>query len=146
MFGMDWRTETLILKGTQKGVAEWLDRNQKKDRKSPPPPRKKRYRKGRKPAWTQGAGKRFPSMMVTGDTAKVKTTTKYVIHRGKGWHASIVANGHGDSWIGRVAMRGDRWIWFARRVKEILDKANLWSWKTSVSRDEKARQRCLPPV
>ena len=71
-----------------------------------------------------GPANAFPSLKVSWDPTKVKTTTKEVITELKDGSPSIVANGHGDSLlVGVVLLRADQVDIVAKRVKEILDKA-----------------------
>ena len=66
----------------------------------------------------------FPSLHLTWDQQKVKTTPKDVLDQLKNGTPSIVANGNDKVLnIGVVLLRPDQVDIVARRVKEILSKA-----------------------
>ena len=71
-----------------------------------------------------GPANAFPSLEVSWDPARVKTTPKDVLKAMKDGTPSIVANEHGNMLIlGVVLLRPDQVDVVAKRVKEILDQA-----------------------
>ena len=71
-----------------------------------------------------GPANAFPSLHLTWDQQKVKTTPKDVLDQLKNGTPSIVANGDDKVLsIGVVLLRPDQVNVVARRVKEILSKA-----------------------
>ncbi|HWK07064.1 MAG TPA: aminotransferase class V-fold PLP-dependent enzyme [Puia sp.] len=119
MFGMYAALKSYLERDHKKEWQEWLDRTKRIGtilEKTATVKTETRVDKGPANA--------FPSLMVTWDPGKVKTTPKDVITALKDGTPSIVANGHGDTLIiGVVLLRADQVDLVARRVKEILDKA-----------------------
>lgn len=72
----------------------------------------------------KGPANAFPSLHVTWDQSKVKTTPKDVLVALKNGTPSIVANGHGDTLvIGVVLLKPEQVDIVANRVKQILQQA-----------------------
>ena len=72
-----------------------------------------------------GPANAFPSLHVSWDENKVKTTPKEVLKALKDGTPSIVANGRGKVLsVGVVLLRPDQVDVVARRVKEILEQAS----------------------
>lgn len=119
MFGMYAALKSYLERDHQKEWNEWLDRAKRIGAKLTTIPTVKT-----ETVAYPGPANAFPSLQVTWDPAKVKTTPKDVLKALKEGEPSIVANGHGDKLsIGVVLLRPDQVDIVARRVKEVLTQA-----------------------
>jgi uncharacterized pyridoxal phosphate-dependent enzyme len=120
MFGMYAALKAYIERDHKKEWADWLQRTKHIGSQLESLPGVKTE------TWVDpGPANAFPSLHVTWDTGKIKTTPKQVVAALKSGTPSIVANGNDDHLsIGVVLLRPDQVDIVAGRVKSILQSAS----------------------